>query len=182
MRSAAAWLLLAVALPAGALAADPLGRFPIDPGQVSVAGITLVSGNVWTLQGAEYTFHILDLLRRPLLPVYGGVGLPLLHTPEMAQEAEKRWGTLNYAGAFAMNPEQITPASGTRISLRKASCSGAAPVARSTVADPDSPVTTPITSPLAEPAMAPLHNRTIARGVATRRTAVISPRRCRASR
>ena len=38
---AIACLLLAVAWPVGgASAADPLGRFPIDPGQVSVAGIS----------------------------------------------------------------------------------------------------------------------------------------------
>ena len=91
-----------------------------SPLQVSVTGITLVPGNVWPLQGAEYMFHILDLLKRPLIPVYSGVELPLLHTPEMAREAEKRWGALNYTGAFAMNPESIMPASGTRISLRKA--------------------------------------------------------------
>ncbi|GEP59448.1 extracellular catalytic domain type 2 short-chain-length polyhydroxyalkanoate depolymerase [Reyranella soli] len=40
VRAAAAWLLLAVASPVGALAADPLARLPIDPGQVSVAGIS----------------------------------------------------------------------------------------------------------------------------------------------
>jgi inosine-uridine nucleoside N-ribohydrolase len=91
-----------------------------SPQQVSMDGITLVPGNVWPLQAAEYTFHILDLLRRPLIPVYSGAQMPLLHTPEMAKEAEKRWGALNYTGAFAMNPESILPATGTRISLRKA--------------------------------------------------------------
>lgn len=40
-RLAAGWLLLAAALPpASAWAADPLGRFPVDPAQVSVAGIS----------------------------------------------------------------------------------------------------------------------------------------------
>ena len=38
---AIAWLLLAAAWPFGiASAADPLGRFPVDPGQVAVAGIS----------------------------------------------------------------------------------------------------------------------------------------------
>ncbi len=40
IRRALAWLLLGLAWPAAALAADPLGRFPIDPGQVSVSGIS----------------------------------------------------------------------------------------------------------------------------------------------
>ena len=38
-----------------------------SPGQVNVQGITIVPGNVWAPQGAEYMFHILDLLRRPQL-------------------------------------------------------------------------------------------------------------------
>lgn len=40
VRRGLAWLLLAVASPNAALAADPLGRFPINPDQVSVAGIS----------------------------------------------------------------------------------------------------------------------------------------------
>ena len=33
-----------------------------SPGQVNIQGITIVPGNVWAPQGAEYMFHILDLL------------------------------------------------------------------------------------------------------------------------
>ena len=35
-----------------------------SPSQVTVQGITIVPGNVWAPQGAEYMFHILDLLKR----------------------------------------------------------------------------------------------------------------------
>ena len=43
-----------------------------SPAQVSVPAITIVPGNVWAPQGAEYMLHILDLLRRPDLPVFTG--------------------------------------------------------------------------------------------------------------
>src|SRR5207245_4450703 len=68
-----------------------------SPTQVSVQGITVVSGNVWAAQGVEYILHILDLLKRPNVPVYMGAEFPLLHTPEMAKESEKRWAALNYS-------------------------------------------------------------------------------------
>ena len=35
-----------------------------SPSQVTVQGITIVPGNVWAPQGAEYMFHILDLMKR----------------------------------------------------------------------------------------------------------------------
>src|SRR5215831_1963641 len=88
--------------------------------QLAVAAVTLVPGNVWAPQGAEYTFHILDLLKRPTLPVYTGAEMPLMHTAEMAAEAERRWGALSYTGAFAMNPATIAPASGGKFNVRKA--------------------------------------------------------------
>src|SRR6266545_5746378 len=67
-----------------------------SPAQLSVLGITLVPGNVWPLQGAEYMFHILSLLKRPQVPVLIGAGAPLLHTAAMAKESERRWGALAY--------------------------------------------------------------------------------------
>src|ERR1044071_6739335 len=56
-----------------------------SPRQVGIAGITLVAGNVWPRQGAEYIFHILQLLRRPLEPVYAGAQGPLINSPAMAK-------------------------------------------------------------------------------------------------
>jgi len=91
-----------------------------SPAQVSVQAITLVPGNVWPAQGAEYMFHILDLLKRPGVPVWSGALAPLVHTREMAVESEKRWGALGYMGAFAYNPATVAPAPGSNFTLRKA--------------------------------------------------------------
>src|SRR6476646_3068318 len=91
-----------------------------SPLQVVIPGITIVPGNVWHKQGAEYTFHILDLLKLPLVPVYTGAETPLVHTAAMAREAERRWGKINYTGAFADKPDEVKPAPGSRLSVRKA--------------------------------------------------------------
>src|SRR5215472_10392138 len=96
-----------------------------SPAQVAVAGITIVPGNVWPAQGAEYMLHILDLLKHPQIPVYAGAEEPLVHTAAMARESERRWGKLEYMGAFAQNPAEVKPAPGARPSLRKAHREGA---------------------------------------------------------
>ncbi len=90
-----------------------------SPAQVLVPGITIVPGNVWPAQGAAYMLHILDLLHRPLVPVYTGAATPLTHTPAMAREAERRWGKLEFIGAFGQNPAEVKPAPGAQLSLRK---------------------------------------------------------------
>jgi inosine-uridine nucleoside N-ribohydrolase len=90
-----------------------------SPGQVWVPGISIVPGNVWAPQGAEYMFHILDLLRMPQVPVYTGATVPLLHSADMAREAERRWGKLEYIGAFGQNPDEVRPATGAKLTLRR---------------------------------------------------------------
>jgi inosine-uridine nucleoside N-ribohydrolase len=89
-----------------------------SPAQVSVSGITLVPGNVWTTQGAEYMFHILDLLKRQV-PMYAGAHAPLVHTASMAREATLRWGKHEYIGAFADHPNEVKPAPGFKLTGRK---------------------------------------------------------------
>jgi len=91
-----------------------------SPAQVVVPGITIVPGNVWAPQGAEYMLHILDLLKRPEVPVYAGAELPLENSVAMAREEERRWGKLQYIGAFAQNPDAVIPAVGARLTGRKA--------------------------------------------------------------
>ena len=91
-----------------------------SPAQVSIQAITLVPGNVWTAQGAEYMFHILDLLKRPQVPVLAGAPTPLRHTAAMARDAERRWGPLSYIGAFAQDPGLVVPATGAKLTARKA--------------------------------------------------------------
>lgn len=89
-----------------------------SPAKVSVAAITIVPGNVWPAQGAEYMFHILDLLKRPVA-VYTGASAPLLHTVAMAREEQRRWGPISYSGAFAEDPGAVVPAPGARLSARQ---------------------------------------------------------------
>ena len=78
-----------------------------SPAQAAIHGITVTPGNVWSAQGAEYVFHILELLKRPQVPVFTGAEGPLLHSAAMAREAEKRWGALSYTGAFTQDPKMV---------------------------------------------------------------------------
>jgi inosine-uridine nucleoside N-ribohydrolase len=89
-----------------------------SPAQVAVSGITIVPGNVWPAQGAEYMLHILDLLKRPDVPLYRGAEAPLMHTAAMAREYARRWGALQFMGAFAQSPEPVKPAPGARLTAR----------------------------------------------------------------
>jgi len=95
-----------------------------SPDRVTVAGITLTPGNVWPAQGAEYTLHILDLLHRPQAAVYAGAETPLLHSPAMASEFNRRWGPLEYTGAFAQNPSEVGPAPGAKLTGRRPRAAG----------------------------------------------------------
>jgi inosine-uridine nucleoside N-ribohydrolase len=90
-----------------------------SPEQVAVAGITIVPGNVWSAQGAEYMLHILDLLKQPQVPLYLGAEGPLLHTAAMAREYGRRWGATEFIGAFALDPKRVIPAPGAKLSLHR---------------------------------------------------------------
>src|ERR1022692_1912236 len=133
------WRLLAVflALPGLFGAAKDLVLFDTDsglfgddgaalvmllrtPAQVSVQGITIVPGNVWGPQGAEYMFHILDLVKHGQIAVAVGADGPLIHTAAMAKEMDRRWGTLNYIGAFAQDAAApVIPAPGGKLTGHK---------------------------------------------------------------
>jgi inosine-uridine nucleoside N-ribohydrolase len=63
--------------------------------------------------------HILDLLRRPDLPVFTGAEVPLNNSVAMASEEERRWGKMEYIGAFAQEPHAIVPAVGAKLTGRK---------------------------------------------------------------
>jgi len=75
-----------------------------QPKKIEVLGMTLVPGNLWPSQGAEYMFRILDLMRKPSLPVYFGARAPLVHTRAMAQQEDRQWGPIGYLGAFGSDP------------------------------------------------------------------------------
>ena len=91
-----------------------------SPRSVRIAGITIVPGNVWPEQGSEYMFHILDLLKRPQPPLYVGAATPLVHTAAMAREYARRWGGLEFSGAFDEDRAVVVPAPGARLTGRKA--------------------------------------------------------------
>ncbi len=92
-----------------------------SPEQVAIHGISIVPGNVWGDQAAEYVLHILDLLKRPRIPVYTGAAAPLIHTAAMARESERRWGAVEFMGAFAeRDPSAVIPAPGAQLSGRHA--------------------------------------------------------------
>jgi inosine-uridine nucleoside N-ribohydrolase len=90
-----------------------------SPEQVAVSGVTIVPGNVWAPQGAEYMLHILDLLRRPEVPVLTGAEAPLANSVAMAREEERRWGKMEYIGAFAQDPNAVIPAVGAKLTGRR---------------------------------------------------------------
>jgi inosine-uridine nucleoside N-ribohydrolase len=90
-----------------------------SPDQIAIPGVTVVPGNVWPAQGAEYMLHILDLLKRPQIPVYTGAQAPLVQSAAMAREYGRRWGGLEFTGAFAHNdPLAVIPAPGSKLSVR----------------------------------------------------------------
>ena len=91
-----------------------------SPEQVAIPGITTVPGNVWGDQAAEYVMHILDLLKKPQIPVYTGAATPLIHTAAMVREAMRRWGQLEFTGALASNePPPLVPAPGAKLTGRR---------------------------------------------------------------
>ena len=90
-----------------------------SPAEVLVEGIVVTPGNVWAPQGAEYMFHILDLLGQRGFPVYVGAQSPLLFSAAMSREAARRWGALEYSGAFAQDPARVVPATGAKLTGRK---------------------------------------------------------------
>src|ERR1035441_8683567 len=90
-----------------------------SPAQAAIHGITVTPGNVWAAQGAEYVFHILELLKRPQVPVFTGAERPLVNSAAMAREAEKRWGALTYTGALTQDPAAVKPAPGASHTNRR---------------------------------------------------------------
>ena len=90
-----------------------------SPEQIALQAITVVPGNVWPAQGAEYMLHILDLLHKPEIPLYLGAEAPLMHTAAMAREFGRRWGPTEFIGAFAQDPNDVKPAPGTHFSQHR---------------------------------------------------------------
>lgn len=90
------------------------------PRQVDVLGLTIVPGNLWPAQGAEYMFHILQLMKRPEIPLHLGARAPLVHTRAMAEKENHDWGPIEYRGAFASDPVKRDRNPEARIARRHA--------------------------------------------------------------
>jgi len=73
-----------------------------------VKGITVVSGNVWSREGAGYMSRNARLLGAPELPVLIGSEAPLIHTAAMAKAEQP----LEFAGAFSQALPRANPIAG----------------------------------------------------------------------
>jgi inosine-uridine nucleoside N-ribohydrolase len=88
------------------------------PEQVEVLGLTLVPGNLWPSQGAEYMLRILDIMKKPGIPVAIGARAPLVHTRAMAEKENREWGPLEFLGAFSQEDKPSKHASARRVSRK----------------------------------------------------------------
>jgi inosine-uridine nucleoside N-ribohydrolase len=89
------------------------------PEQIDLIGVTLVAGNLWPLQGAEYMFRTLDAMKKPGITFYMGAQAPLVHTRPMAEKEKREWGPIEFKGAFGQDQPKPTNA-GRRLSRRHA--------------------------------------------------------------
>jgi inosine-uridine nucleoside N-ribohydrolase len=91
-----------------------------QPDKVDVLGLTLVPGNLWPSLGADYMIHVLDVMKKPAVPVYMGARAPLVHTRTMAEKESHEWGPISYLGAFGQEDKPAKHTSARRISRKLA--------------------------------------------------------------
>ena len=84
-----------------------------SPEKVRVAGITVVSGNVWAAESARYLSEILGLLGHSEMQPRIGAQMPVLHTPSMAALE----GPLEFQGAFSDPAKIALPTRPTALDL-----------------------------------------------------------------
>ncbi len=68
--------------------------------QAEPLGITVVSGDQWRDEEAAHMLRLLQIIERTDIPVIPGAAFPLVHTRAEALEMEKRFGRINYMGAW----------------------------------------------------------------------------------
>jgi inosine-uridine nucleoside N-ribohydrolase len=90
------------------------------PDQVQVLGLTVVPGNLWPLQGSEYMLRILDVMKKPGIPVHLGARAPLVHTRAMAEKENREWGPIEWMGAFGQEDKPSKHPSQRRVSRKHA--------------------------------------------------------------
>jgi purine nucleosidase len=72
-----------------------------NPKRARIEGISAVSGNVWGDAVFRNVKNILRLLGREDVRLGANAGPPLVHTAAMGDEEARRWGALEFRGAFA---------------------------------------------------------------------------------
>ena len=72
--------------------------------KVAIEGITVVPGNVWPDEGAEFMLAHTKMMHRTDIPVFVGAEAPLVHTAAIAAAAAEKFGKQGYIGAFATKP------------------------------------------------------------------------------
>jgi purine nucleosidase len=67
---------------------------------VEVLGVTVVSGDGWRDENVSHTLRLLEVAKRPDIPVYSGAVFPLVNTQESTKRWETLYGKLFYKGAW----------------------------------------------------------------------------------
>ncbi|GAA5173059.1 nucleoside hydrolase [Pseudonocardia eucalypti] len=86
----------------GELNDDSQALFLLQQAGVNVLGVTTVSGNTWSVEGAAYALRQLELQGQPGVPVYQGSADPLFGSRQatLAAEAQRFGADISYAGAW----------------------------------------------------------------------------------
>jgi inosine-uridine nucleoside N-ribohydrolase len=71
-----------------------------SPEKVTILGMTLVSGNTWPAEGADFMWQALEAAGRTDIPLFLGAQAPLMHTVAMARAEARQWGPFEYIAAF----------------------------------------------------------------------------------
>jgi purine nucleosidase len=72
----------------------------IQSPQTELLGITVVTGDAWLTEEVAHTLRTLELIGRTDIPVVAGAEYPLVRTREETLEAEQRFGSVEWLGAW----------------------------------------------------------------------------------
>ncbi len=72
----------------------------IQSPQTEVLGITVVTGDAWLTEEVAHTLRMLELIGRTDIPVVPGAEYPLVRTKEETEESERRYGFVDWLGAW----------------------------------------------------------------------------------
>src|ERR1035437_6019934 len=72
----------------------------IQSPQTEVLGITVVTGDAWLTEEVAHTLRMLELIGRTDIPIVPGAEYPLVRTQEETEESERRYGSVDWLGAW----------------------------------------------------------------------------------